>query len=132
MYLLLIIHSTVFASMSVNMKGPVMSLSKGSTKTSLFSLLPAFDDILPSLLYRIPTETCEYFDLGVQDDAHFPLLHFVMDDLPTRTRPPVLGDSNTTGLLKRDHGPITSFAVGNNCCASPTTPCHGNRPGFLI
>ena len=129
MYLLLIIRSTVSAPVSVkNMKMSMMSLSGGNTKALPPSLL----------LYRFPTDTCEYFvwrrklNLEVQDNARFPLLHFLMDDLPTRTRPPVLGDSNTTGLLKWDHGTITSFAAGNNCCASSTTPCHRNRPGFLI
>lgn len=37
-----------------------------------------------------------------QDNALFPLLHFVLDDLPTSTKAPELDDANTTALLKRD------------------------------
>ena len=80
--------------------------------------LPTFNDMFSSLvLYGFPTETCDYLDwrrkleqhvMEAQDNALFPLLHFVMDDLPTSTRAPLLDDSNTTVLLKQDHGPITS------------------------
>ena len=54
--------------------------------------------------------------MEVQDNALFPLLHFVMDDLPTSTRAPMLNDSNTTELLKKDRsdggGPIASTVDG--------------------
>jgi L-2-aminoadipate reductase len=34
-----------------------------------------------------------------QDNALFPLLHFVLDDLPTSTKAPELNDTNTRMLL---------------------------------
>ena len=39
-----------------------------------------------------------------QDNALFPLLHFVLDDLPTSTKAPELDDANTTALLEQDQG----------------------------
>lgn len=85
--------------------------------------LPTFNDMLASLSqYGFPTETCEYLVwrrkleqhvLEVQDNALFPLLHFVMDDLPTSTRAPMLDDSNTTELLKQEGGPVTSTVDGS-------------------
>ncbi|KAJ3106195.1 large subunit of alpha-aminoadipate reductase [Phlyctochytrium planicorne] len=41
-------------------------------------------------------------DNGSEEDAHalFPLLHFVLDDLPTSTRSPELDDSNALRILK--------------------------------
>jgi len=38
--------------------------------------------------------------MEVQDNALFPLLHFVLDDLPTSTKSPDLDDSNMCALLK--------------------------------
>ncbi|KAJ8480756.1 hypothetical protein ONZ45_g15549 [Pleurotus djamor] len=71
---------------------------------------PTFNDILSSLhLYGFPTEQCEYVVwrrkleqhvMEVQDNALFPLLHFVLDDLPTSTKAPELDDTNTTALLQ--------------------------------
>jgi L-aminoadipate-semialdehyde dehydrogenase len=85
--------------------------------------LPTFNDMLSSLiLYGFPTETCDYLVwrskleqhvMEVQDNALFPLLHFVMVDLPTSTRAPRLDDSNTTELFKQEHGLITS-TVGDS------------------
>lgn len=37
--------------------------------------------------------------LDVQDNALFPLLHFVLDDLPRSTKAPELDDSNTQRIL---------------------------------
>lgn len=37
--------------------------------------------------------------MEVQDNALFPLLHFVLDDLPTSTKAPELDDRNTQTLL---------------------------------
>lgn len=37
--------------------------------------------------------------MEVQDNALFPLLHFVLDDLPTSTKAPELNDSNMRALL---------------------------------
>ena len=38
--------------------------------------------------------------LEVQDNALFPLLHFVLDDLPTSTKAPEVNDANTLALWK--------------------------------
>jgi len=80
--------------------------------------LPTFNDMLSSLSqYGFHTELCEYVIwrrkleqhvLEAQDNALFPLLHFVLDDLPTSTRAPELNDSNTTDLLKQDGQSLTS------------------------
>ncbi|KAG6333479.1 hypothetical protein ID866_5608 [Astraeus odoratus] len=71
--------------------------------------LPTFNDILSSLPeYGFHTAQCEYLVwrrelekhvMEVQDNALFPLLHFVLDDLPTSTKAPELDDSNTAALL---------------------------------
>ncbi|KAF8999093.1 alpha-aminoadipate reductase Lys1p [Cyathus striatus] len=76
--------------------------------------LPTFNTILSSLAqYGFPTEVCEYVVwrrkleqhvMEVQDNALFPLLHFVLDDLPTSTKAPQLDDSNTVALLKKHDG----------------------------
>jgi L-aminoadipate-semialdehyde dehydrogenase len=72
--------------------------------------LPTFNDLLASLTqYGFPTEQCEYLVwrrkleqhvMEAQDNALFPLLHFVLDDLPTSTKAPELDDSNTSALLR--------------------------------
>jgi L-aminoadipate-semialdehyde dehydrogenase len=72
--------------------------------------LPKFNDLLSSLIqYGFPTEQCEYVVwrrkleqhvMEVQDNALFPLLHFVLDDLPTSTKAPELDDTNMTALLR--------------------------------
>ncbi len=79
---------------------------------------PTFNGLLSSLLqYGYPAEACEYIVwrrkleqhvMEVQDNALFPLLHFVLDDLPTSTKAPELDDSNTVDLLKQESGPLTS------------------------
>ncbi|GAA99339.1 uncharacterized protein L969DRAFT_60726 [Mixia osmundae IAM 14324] len=48
-----------------------------------------------------------------QDNALFPLLHFVLDDLPTSTKAPALDDSNTAALLERA-GECSSMTVDDN------------------
>jgi L-2-aminoadipate reductase len=74
---------------------------------------PTFNGILSALArYGYETAACEYVlwrrkleqhVLEVQDNALFPLLHFVLDDLPTSTKAPELNDSNMAALL-RSHG----------------------------
>ena len=76
--------------------------------------LPTFNGILSSLAqYGFPTEPCDYVvwrrkleqhAMETQDNALFPLLHFVLDDLPTSTKAPELDDSNTQALLLRHAG----------------------------
>ena len=46
--------------------------------------------------------------MEVGDNALFPLLHFVLDDLPTSTKSPELDDSNTTALLQQAGGELSS------------------------
>ncbi|GAA5824792.1 hypothetical protein JCM11251_005343 [Rhodosporidiobolus azoricus] len=75
------------------------------------SPLPRFNSFLLALkLYGYSVETTEYYPwrtaleqhvLKVQDNALFPLLHFVLDDLPTSTKAATLDDSNTVALLRR-------------------------------
>ncbi|BGP51278.1 large subunit of alpha-aminoadipate reductase [Rhodotorula kratochvilovae] len=71
---------------------------------------PRFNSFLAALkLYGYGVETTEYLPwrtlleqhvLRVQDNALFPLLHFVLDDLPTSTKAAELDDSNTVELLR--------------------------------
>lgn len=76
---------------------------------------PTYNDLFLSLIaYGYEVEQCEYLAwrrrleqhvLKVQDNALFPLLHFVLDDLPTSTKAPELSDSRTRSLLSRDQQP---------------------------
>jgi L-2-aminoadipate reductase len=78
------------------------------------SPLPTFNELLSSLSqYGYGTVQCEYIAwrrklerhvMSAQDNALFPLLHFVLDDLPTSTKAPVLDDSNTVAILLRQEG----------------------------
>ncbi|KZP25738.1 alpha-aminoadipate reductase Lys1p [Athelia psychrophila] len=84
--------------------------------------LPTFNDLLsPLRQYGFPTTQCEYLVwrrkleqhvMEVQDNALFPLLHFVLDDLPTSTKAPELDDTNTAALLAA-HGQSTSSTVSS-------------------
>jgi L-aminoadipate-semialdehyde dehydrogenase len=74
-----------------------------------------FNDLLSSLsTYNYPVQTIEYLQwrtkleqhvLETQDNALFPLLHFVLDDLPTSTKAAELDDRNA-GWMRRDWGCI--------------------------
>jgi L-2-aminoadipate reductase len=69
-----------------------------------------YNDLLsPLAAYGYGTQTTSYLDwrakleahvLEVGDNALFPLLHFVLDDLPTSTKSAELDDSNTRALLR--------------------------------
>lgn len=82
--------------------------------------MPTFNGMLSALAqYGFPTEQCEYLVwrrkleqhvMEVQDNALYPLLHFVLDDLPTSTKAPDLDDSNTTAVL-RPHTEVTNMTV---------------------
>jgi L-aminoadipate-semialdehyde dehydrogenase len=71
-----------------------------------------FNEVLGSLAkygYRVETtgyllwrRKLEQHVVEVQDNALFPLLHFVLDDLPTSTKGPELNDSNIALLLKQN------------------------------
>lgn len=85
--------------------------------------LPTFNDLLSSLAdYGFSTRQCEYLAwrrelekhvMEVQDNALFPLLHFVLDDLPTSTKAPELDDTNTVALLAQSHNPTTTSTVSD-------------------
>ena len=53
--------------------------------------------------YLVWRTKLEQHVLDVEDNALFPLLHYVLDDLPTSTKSPELDDTNTVSLL-RDAG----------------------------
>lgn len=82
------------------------------------SPLPTFNGMLSSLApYGFPTKACEYVVwrrkleqhvMESQDNALFPLLHFVLDDLPTSTKAPELDETNTLALLKQHAGELTT------------------------
>ena len=70
---------------------------------------------MPKYGYEI--ERCEYLVwrrkleqhiLKVQDNALFPLLHFVLDDLPTSTKAPELNDANSRAILAAQQLPQNS------------------------
>lgn len=85
-----------------------------------------FNDVLGALAtYGYKVETTGYLVwrrkleqhvIEVQDNALFPLLHFVLDDLPTSTKAPELSDRNTQNLLKRNNEsagrPVDNELVG--------------------
>lgn len=85
--------------------------------------LPTFNSLLSSLSeYGFSVERCEYIVwrrkleqhvMEVGDNALFPLLHFVLDDLPTSTKSPDLDDSNTVAVLKAQGAP-TSATVSSD------------------
>ncbi|KAG1815255.1 uncharacterized protein BJ212DRAFT_1569055 [Suillus subaureus] len=83
---------------------------------------PTFNNILSSLAeYGFPTQQCEYLIwrrkleqhvMEAQDNALFPLLHFVLDDLPTSTKAPELDATNTMALL-HSQGQQCTFTVSD-------------------
>jgi L-aminoadipate-semialdehyde dehydrogenase len=72
-----------------------------------------FNDLFQIVLqHGYPADSQEYVrwrnhlmdvTLASNDNALFPLLHFVLDDLPTSTKAPILSDTHTTDLLQRTH-----------------------------
>ncbi|KXN89138.1 L-aminoadipate-semialdehyde dehydrogenase [Leucoagaricus sp. SymC.cos] len=85
--------------------------------------LPTFNSMLSSLVkYGFATEPCEYLVwrrkleqhvMETQDNALFPLLHFVLDDLPTSTKAPELDTSNTNTLLEQHSGEMVKTVDGD-------------------
>lgn len=85
--------------------------------------LRTFNDLLSSLAeYGFSTRQCEYLVwrrelerhvMEVQDNALFPLLHFVLDDLPTSTKAPELDDANTAALLMQSQSTTTTCTVSD-------------------
>lgn len=81
-----------------------------------------FNDFLSSLpLYGYPVQRSEYLVwrrrleqhvIEVQDNALFPLLHFVLDDLPTSTKSAELDDTNAQALANQN-GEVDGAGVGD-------------------
>ncbi|KAI0827132.1 L-aminoadipate-semialdehyde dehydrogenase large subunit [Trametes gibbosa] len=75
---------------------------------------PTFNAFLGTLArYGFGTSQAEYVVwrrqlerhvMDTQDNALFPLLHFVLDDLPTSTKAPELDDTRMRAVLMRDEG----------------------------
>jgi len=71
---------------------------------------PTFNGMFRALAqYGFPLAQCEYVVwrrrleqhvMDAQDNALFPLLHFVLDDLPTSTKAPNLDDANMRAVLR--------------------------------
>jgi L-aminoadipate-semialdehyde dehydrogenase len=68
-----------------------------------------FDDLFAGIISAYNVQQAEYIQwrtslleltLSTADHALFPLLHFVLDDLPTSTKSPELDDANTRAILK--------------------------------
>lgn len=93
-----------------------LSLPSSPQKATVFHITAhpsvRFNDVLSSLAkYGYATEKMGYLQwrrrleqhvIEMQDNALFPLLHFVLDDLPTSTKGPELNDSNTAVLLQKN------------------------------
>ncbi|KAJ7048502.1 alpha-aminoadipate reductase Lys1p [Mycena amicta] len=83
--------------------------------------LPTYNDLLiPLAQFGFETTQCEYIVwrrrleqhvMETQDNALFPLLHFVLDDLPTSTKAPQLDDSNTVAVLSAAKATTTESTV---------------------
>ncbi|KDQ08178.1 hypothetical protein BOTBODRAFT_118989 [Botryobasidium botryosum FD-172 SS1] len=67
----------------------------------LFATLGKYGYVVEQCEYLVWRRKLEQHVLEVQDNALFPLLHFVMDDLPTSTKAPELSGRNTEALLAR-------------------------------
>jgi L-aminoadipate-semialdehyde dehydrogenase len=97
------------------------ALYASSSKAAVYHVTsrPAvrFNDLLSLLsFYGYSVTRCEYvawrrkLEIHVldpvqeenRDNALFPLLHFVLDDLPTSTKAPELNDQHTSALLRLD------------------------------
>ncbi|EJD05378.1 large subunit of L-aminoadipate-semialdehyde dehydrogenase [Fomitiporia mediterranea MF3/22] len=70
------------------------------TYNTLFSSLRRYGYAVSQCEYLVWRRRLEQHVLASQDNALFPLLHFVLDDLPTSTKAPELSDENTRALLK--------------------------------
>lgn len=64
------------------------------TFDDLFALAIKFGFPLQSVDYILWRDTLQAHTLAAASSELFPLLHFVLDDLPTKSRSPKLDDSN--------------------------------------
>ncbi|KAJ3970057.1 aminoadipate-semialdehyde dehydrogenase [Lentinula raphanica] len=104
--------------------GPAVGSSSVGGNMSVMHItarpLPTFNDLFNALrTYGWAVEKTEYVHWRLQLEAHvmntsrnqsgegeednalFPLLHFVLDDLPTSTKAPMLDDRTTTAVIER-------------------------------
>jgi L-2-aminoadipate reductase len=70
------------------------------TYNTLFSSLPSYGYDVVQTSYITWRQKLESHVLESSDNALFPLLHFVLDDLPTSTKSPELSDANMRVALK--------------------------------
>jgi L-aminoadipate-semialdehyde dehydrogenase len=70
------------------------------TFNSLLTSLPKYGYAVEKCDYVVWRQKLEQHVLEVQDNALFPLLHFVLDDLPTSTKSAELADRNTASTLQ--------------------------------
>jgi L-2-aminoadipate reductase len=75
------------------------------TYNALLSALPKYGYPVEKCDYVVWRQKLEQHVLEVQDNALFPLLHFVLDDLPTSTKSAELSDVNTVSILMRNGYP---------------------------
>ncbi|KAJ3386880.1 large subunit of alpha-aminoadipate reductase [Lobulomyces angularis] len=76
-----------------------------------------FDDLFKEIMLYYPVVPTEYmhwrtslmeFTFSESDHALYPLLHFVLDDLPTSTRSPELDDQNAKSVCQNDQRIVRS------------------------
>lgn len=80
------------------------------------SAIPKYGYKVNRVEYLIWRTKLEQYVMEVGDNALFPLLHYVLDDLPTSTKSPELDDTNTAQLLKdageKDRMPVDDQLMG--------------------
>ena len=76
--------------------------------SELLQCLPRYGWQCSTLQYIDWRDRLMEFTLKQTDNALFPLLHYVLDDLPSSTKAPQLDDRNTQALLTRLYGPPQS------------------------
>jgi len=98
--------------------GTIDPLQQGAMSVLHITSRPpvTYNDLLtPLSRFGYSVEKCDYVMwrmkleqhvLEVQDNALFPLLYFVLDDLPSNTKSAELDDKNTKALLSRERGPL--------------------------
>ncbi len=68
----------------------------------LFSCLSLYGYTVYKTEYIVWRNKLMEFTLQAEDNALYPLLHFVLDDLPTSTKSPVLDNTNTREIVGKE------------------------------